>query len=253
MANRKSSSESISDKLGKIDDSQETPEVADAQIAAELLKVELKDVSKELLETNVVDTLLKFAQEHGVSIPRGASKSVIVGKILKEKAALAYSDIHKDKNASKVLPYEKLQYPVRIMNSQQLRELFQNDPNDLINPKLLVRCHIGVNDPSKHAQPSELFATYIRGIGAIRYAVPLQLAPDQAYHVPYAILQMMVGKVYQIHSENKYRKSAEGDQEGNLHKTRLMPTYTITVLPPLDKKALDDIVDSHSVEKSKKA
>lgn len=257
MTTRKKSDKTLEDKLGQIDDSQEfiveDEDTKGTDNTVALSDIELKEITQDTLQANTVESLLKYAKNHGVSIPNGASKSVIIGKIMKEKAVLAYGDLHKDKNASKTLPYETLQYPVRVLNAKQLRELFQNTPDDLINPKLLVRCHIGVNDPNKHKQPAELFATYIRGVGMIRYAVPLQLGPEEAYHIPYAILQMMVGKTYQIHSDRPHHRSKEGDQEGTLHQTRILPTYSITVLPPLDKETLDSIVDSHNVQKNKKA
>lgn len=95
----------------------------------------------------------------------------------------------------------------------------------------LIRVIITPNDVTKREFQSELFQTGNSVLGTISRAVPFGVE----WHVEHILLQSIQER--QMHIMIK-RKNPKGDE---YYESKLVPAYTVQVLPPLTKEELEEL------------
>lgn len=98
----------------------------------------------------------------------------------------------------------------------------------------LVRCRIYNLNPSKRDIHGEIITVRNRYLGTVRKFIPFGEATDNGYHIPKLIFDDLKARKFQQISTNK--KGGQIDV-----KTRMVPEYSIEVLPPLSKEQLEEL------------
>lgn len=98
----------------------------------------------------------------------------------------------------------------------------------------LVRCRIYNLNPSKRDIHGEIITVRNRYLGTVRKFIPFGEATDNGYHIPKLIFDDLKARKFQQISTNK--KGGQIDV-----KTRMVPEYSIEVLPPLSKEELEEL------------
>lgn len=98
----------------------------------------------------------------------------------------------------------------------------------------LVRCHIANLDPAKNNWPGEYITVQNNFTGAYTKYIPFGEAA-QEYHLPKMIYDELVSRKFQ---QKRITKNAAGHENVT---TRLVPEYSVTILPPLTEDELEDL------------
>lgn len=98
----------------------------------------------------------------------------------------------------------------------------------------LVRCRIYNLNPSKRDLHGEIITVRNRFLGTVRKFIPFGEATDNGYHIPKIIYDDLKSRKFQQISTTK--------KQGQIDvKTRMVPEYSIEVLPPLTKEELEEL------------
>jgi hypothetical protein len=101
----------------------------------------------------------------------------------------------------------------------------------------LVRVRIACLNPAKSGLPGEIMAIHNDIVGTIKKFIPYDEAGDE-YHIPYILFKMLKRKQFlQIKDPPKPRNGAPSGAPS----TKLVPEFSIEILPQLTPKELDDL------------
>lgn len=101
----------------------------------------------------------------------------------------------------------------------------------------LVRCLIVCNDPNKREWPGEWLGVSNGAGVSIRKLVPYN-QPDKPFHLPRIMVNMLREKQVQLFVQKP------GKYGTPVRVAKTINAYTITELPPLSQKELDDLAKS---------
>ena len=96
----------------------------------------------------------------------------------------------------------------------------------------LVRVRVTCMNPIKGNMSGDIFSAGNSEIGMIKKYVPFNA--EQGWHIPQIILTMLQSKRFMTH----YTTKINGKE---LKRNKLVPEYSIEILPPLTAKELDDL------------
>lgn len=99
---------------------------------------------------------------------------------------------------------------------------------------LLVRCRIYNMNPSKRDLQGEIITIANRYLGTVRKFIPFGEATDGGYHIPKVIYDDLKSRKFQQIRVSKVR----GVEQVT---TRMVPEYSIEVLPPLTREELNEL------------
>ena len=95
----------------------------------------------------------------------------------------------------------------------------------------LVRCRIVNQNPHKRDLPGEIVTVANKFVGTVRKFIPFGEASENGYHIPQII--------YDDLKDRKYQHVMSRTVNGRIEvKTRQVPEYALTVLPPLTEEEL---------------
>ena len=117
-----------------------------------------------------------------------------------------------------------------------------NKIGDIMDEALkLVRVRVTVNNPSKQSREGEIISAGNAVIGFVSKFIPYQPAfYEHGYHIPKIILDAMMEMKHTRYPKKKDRFNATMDDYDN---ARLVPDFTIEVLPPLTEQELKELAE----------
>ena len=116
----------------------------------------------------------------------------------------------------------------KLMLEQELRERLQKEEMSL------VRCKIYNLNPAKRDLHGEIITVANKYLGTVRKFIPFGEATDNGYHIPKIIYNDLKSRQFQ-HIQTK-------QNGGKIDvKTRMVPEYSIEVLPPLTQEELEEL------------
>lgn len=117
----------------------------------------------------------------------------------------------------------------KAQRDQELRDRLRKEKTKL------VRCRIYNLNPNKRDLRGEIITVGNRYLGTVRKFIPFGEATDGGYHIPQVIFDDLKSRKFQQIQTKKNRK---GQDELT---TRMVPEYSIEILPPLTKEELAEL------------
>ena len=111
---------------------------------------------------------------------------------------------------------------------QQIRQRVQREA------MALVRCRIYNLNPSKNDLRGEIITVANKYLGTVRKFIPFGEQTDGGYHIPKVIYNHLLSRKFQQIRTTTVRGQIKVD-------TRLVPEYSIEVLPQLTKDELEEL------------
>lgn len=114
--------------------------------------------------------------------------------------------------------------------TQQKRTRIQKDA------MALIRCQIYNQNPSKRDLQGEIVTVASKFLGTVRKFIPFGEATENGYHIPKVLFDELKSRKYQ--DIRTVKKGGQIDV-----KTRIVPEYTLNVLPPLTAAELKELAE----------
>jgi hypothetical protein len=100
----------------------------------------------------------------------------------------------------------------------------------------LVRCQIYNQNPSKRDLQGEIVTVASGMLGTVRKFIPFGEATENGYHIPQVLFDEL--------KERRYQDIRTVKKNGQIDvKTRIVPEYTLNVLPPLTAVELKELAE----------
>ena len=122
-------------------------------------------------------------------------------------------------------------------NEQKLRQKIQSEQ------MALVRCRIFNLNPSKTDVPGEFVTVANRYLGTVRKYIPFGEQTQEGYHIPKVLFDDLRGRQFQQITTKKIKGQV-------VQKSRMVPEYSLEVLPPLKKSELEDLAVRQAANQS---
>ena len=107
---------------------------------------------------------------------------------------------------------------------------------------LLVRVNVTCMNPNKKEWEGEIFSVGSAKLGTFKKYIPFNTS--DGWHIPHIMYEAMKERKCSVFHTVK-------DQLGNkIRKSRLIPEFSIDVLPPLDKQGLKDLAQRQALANS---
>lgn len=107
----------------------------------------------------------------------------------------------------------------------------------------LVRCRIECMNPAKGDLKGDLFTTGNRYVGKISRFIPFGEQTDNGWHIPFMLYNMLKNKKFLKLSREKIKGT-----NNYVNRSRLVPEFSIEVLPPLSKKEMKALGDRQQAQ-----
>ena len=107
----------------------------------------------------------------------------------------------------------------------------------------LVRCRIFNLNPSKTDVPGEFVTVANRYLGTVRKYIPFGEATQEGYHIPKVLFDDLRGRQFQQITTKKIKGQV-------VQKSRMVPEYSLEVLPPLRKDELEELAVRQAANQS---
>ena len=190
---------------------------------------ELENKLNDLSEQETVETLKDLkaqADLMGIKYPANAGVKKMVELIDEHKKNLEEENTEAETTSDQI-------------TSEKPRT---NKIGDIMDEALkLIRVRVTVNNPSKQSREGEIISAGNAVIGFVSKFIPYQPAfYENGYHIPKIILDAMKEMKHTRYPKKKDRFNATMDDYDN---ARLVPDFTIEVLPPLTEQELKELAE----------
>ena len=131
----------------------------------------------------------------------------------------------------------KVSEPEDVETEQNMRDRIQKEQ------LALIRCRINNLNPAKVDIPGEIVTVANRYLGTVRKYVPFGEQTQEGYHIPKVLLDDLRGRQFQQISTRKVRGQV-------VQTTRMVPEFSVEILPPLKKAELEDLAVRQAANQS---
>jgi len=164
---------------------------------------------------------------------------------LKELVNTRTQEVAKETPATIVTPAPQAPTPTVPENESPLQMQLRVRQELIAEQTKLVRCRIECMNPAKSDLKGEIFTTGNRFIGKISKFIAYGEDTDDGYHIPFMLYQMLKDKKFLKITREKIKGT-----NNYVNTRRLVPEFSIEVLPQLTEQELKELADRQTAQKS---